>query len=89
MQEATKCDLVLCHGTTPIIIAKGIVHPPAAGVLVRPDHLRVTIDKITQEWAAKIPLPVPEDGLLVLDDSRAETVQWPKNQIILDKVISK
>ena len=88
MQEATKCDLVL-YGTTPITIAKGMVHPPAAGVPVRPNHLLVTIDKITQDWAAKIPLPVPEDGLLVLDDTRAETVQWPKNQIILDKVISK
>ena len=89
MQEATKYDLVLCHGTTPITIDKGMVYPPAAGVPVRSNHLHVTVDKITQEWALYIPLPVPGDGVLVLDDARAEIVQWPKNQIILDKVISK
>ena len=88
MQEASNCDLVMYLGTT-MTLAKGIVHPPAADVQLRPDHLRVFIDKIVTDWAAKIPLPVREDDKTVLDDARHSFVQWPKNQIILHKVISK
>ena len=89
MQEATECDLVIFFGPTPTTLAKDMVHPPQAGAQLRPNHLRVTVDRITQEWAAKIPLPVPDDDMVVLDDARHGIVQWPKNQIILDKVISK
>jgi len=73
-------------GTTPLTIAKGIVYPPAAGDQLRPNYLRVAIEKITQDWAVRIPLPVPVDEMVVLDDARYSTVQWPKNQIILDNV---
>jgi len=87
LQEATACDLVLFSGTTSI--AKGMVHPPAAGDQLMPNHLRVTVDRITEEWAVKIPLPVPEEDKFLLEDALHATVQWPKNNIILEKVISK
>ncbi|XP_078152558.1 uncharacterized protein LOC144547729 [Carex rostrata] len=37
------------------------------------------------EGWGRIPLPVPTEDMLVLDDARAEVVQWPKSQIILDQ----
>ena len=76
------------HDKTPLTLAKGIVHPPA-GSQLRPNHLPVTVDMIVADWAARIPLPVPTDGMVVLDDARRQIVQWPKCQIILDQVISK
>lgn len=89
MQEATACDLVMCHGTSPLTIAKGIVHPPQAGAQLVPHHLIVSVDMIVAEWAVRIPLPVPTEGMAVLDDARHEYIQWPKSQIILDQVTSK
>ena len=89
MQEATDCELVIFFGATPTTLAKGMVHPPKADDQLKPNHLKVTVDKVTHEWAKRIPLPVPADDMAVLDDARHEVVQWPKNQIILDKVISK
>ena len=38
---------------------------------------------------ANIPLPVPTEEHRVLDDVRSSFIQWPKINIILDKVISK
>ncbi|XP_078173938.1 uncharacterized protein LOC144567639 [Carex rostrata] len=84
LKEATACDLVMYFGTTPLTIARGIVYPPAAGDQLRPNYLRVAVDKITHDWAVRIPLPVPVVEMVVLDDARYAIVQWPKNQIILD-----
>jgi hypothetical protein len=43
---------------------------------------------LQSEWR-RIPLPVPTENMLVVDDIRESFIQWPKNQIILDQVISK
>ena len=75
----------------PITVAKGLVHPGQTLVHHAPvgrGYACVEIDSVVSEWR-KIPLPVPTEDMLVVDDIRESFIQWPKNQIILDQVISK
>lgn len=91
MQSAKKCELVFWVGTRPVTIGKGLVEPRPTDVdpdQLGPDNALVHVDSVVKEWA-HIPLPVPNEGMYTLDDARTSTIPWPKNQIILDQVISK
>ena len=75
----------------PITVAKGLVMPEQTMVHHAPvgrGYACVQIDSVVSEWC-RIPLPVPTEHMLVVDDIRESFIQWPKNQIILDQVISK
>jgi hypothetical protein len=91
LQVATKCDLIIWSGAVPVTVAKGLVIPGQTLVHHAPvgrGYACVQIDSVVSEWR-RIPLPVPTEDMLVVDDIRESFIQWPKNQIILDQVISK
>ena len=46
------------------------------------------VDSVEPKWT-EVALPIPTQEMFVLDDTCESFIQWPKNQIILDKVMSK
>ena len=88
---ATKCDLVMWSDAVPITIARGLVipnQPVVHNAPVEDGYVCVQVDSVEQKWK-EVALPVPTQEMFVLDDTRESFIQWPKNQIILDKVMSK
>jgi hypothetical protein len=91
LQIAKKCELVIWVGTVAVTIGKGLVQPRPTDVdhdQLGPNNALVQVDLVMKEWT-HIPLPVPNEGMYTLDDAWMSTIPWPKNQIILDQIISK
>ena len=68
-----------------------MIHPQTGtshNARLQPDCISVQVDLVMPGYA-NIPLPVPTEEHRVLDDVRSSFIQWPKINIILDKVISK
>ena len=68
-----------------------MIHPQTGtshNARLQPDCISVQVDLVMPGYA-NIPLPVPTEEHCVLDDVRSSFIQWPKINIILDKVISK
>jgi hypothetical protein len=75
----------------PITVGKGLVIPNQSIVHNAPvgrGYVCVQVDSVEEQWL-RLALPVPTEDLFVMDDTRESFIQWPKNQIILDQVISK
>ena len=75
----------------PITVGKGLVIPNQSIVHNAPvgcGYVCVQVDSVEEQWR-RLALPVPTDDLIVMDDTRESFIQWPKNQIVLDQVISK
>ena len=75
----------------PVIVARGLVipnQPVVHNAPVQDGFACVQVDYVEAKWN-EVTLPIPAQDMFILDDARQSFIQWPKNQIILDKVMSK
>ncbi|GKD22063.1 hypothetical protein Tco_1223766 [Tanacetum coccineum] len=89
IQEASKCQLFLPHGTTKVLCAMGMVYPAKQvhGKSVLQGHAKVHVDKVEANYKDYI-LPVQTEEFNTLGETLFSFIQWPKKYKELTKAFN-